>query len=123
MTRKTLAMRPYKAVMGTLLVLALVVGACGERIVDSEAVTKEGHYGACSRKAYEEALQFQCDDKKDDLTAMYLMEIVFDLPAGQRVLVLQQTANGLVELKALDYPYEGEIWWASEKAIEIKKGG
>jgi len=115
-------MRPYKAVIGTLLVPALVVGACGERIVDREAVTKKGHYGACSRKAYEEALQFQRDNKKDELLAMYLMEIVFHLPAGQRVLVLQHTANSLVELKALDHPYEGKIWWASEKAIEIKKG-
>ena len=123
MTKKTLAMRPYKAVVGSLLVLALVMVGCKEGIADKEAITKKGHYGACSRRAYEEALQFQRHNKKDDLTAMYLMEIVFDLPPGQRVLVLQQTANGLAELKALDYPYEGEIWWTSEKAIETNKGG
>jgi hypothetical protein len=109
--------------MGSLLVLALVVAACGERIVGREAVTKKGHFGARNRSIYERALWLQRQNEKSELTVMYSNKIVFALPPKQRVRILRQTANGLVELKALDYPYEGEKWWTSEKAIEIKEGG
>lgn len=108
--------------IGNVLVLALVVAACGERIVGREAVTKKGHFGARSRSIYERALWLQRENEKSELTAMYSNKILFTLPPKQRILILRQTANGLVELKALDYPYKGEKWWASEKAIEIKKG-
>jgi hypothetical protein len=115
--------RPYIIVIGNLLVLALVVAACGERIVSREAVTKKGHFGARSRIIYERSLWLQRENEKSELMAMYSNKIVFALPPKQRVLILRQTADGLVELKALDYPYEGEKWWTSKKAIEIKKGG
>ena len=106
-----------------LLALALVVVACDERIVGREAVTKKGHLGARSLDAYKKALWLYRQKRTDDLKVMYLSDRIFDLPLGQRVLVLLQTANGLVELEALDYPYEGERWWASEKAIEIMREG
>lgn len=122
MSKKTLTMRPYKAVIGSLLVLALIVVACGKQIAMREAVIKKGHFGARSRGAYERAIWLYHDNKTDDLRALYLMDRIFDLPSGQRVRVLRQTANGLVELEALDHPYEGERWWASEKAIEITIG-
>ena len=115
-------MRPYKAAIGILLVLILVVVACAGQIVARVAVTKKAYLATRSRSDYEIALQLQRNNKTDALKALYLTDRIFDLPPGHRVLVLQQTANGLVELKALDHPYEGERWWASEKAIEIEKG-